>query len=88
MLRIPKTEARRRFSEVITRAGYRGERVKITHYGKTLAIIVPKADLRIIEDCERKLQPRKFRTGTPNKVRGSSARPRGARRGVQNSRGG
>lgn len=88
MLRIPKTEARRRFSEVVSRAGYRGERVKITHYGKTLAAIVPKADLRMIEDCERQLQPRKSRTGTPNKVRKSSARPKGARRGVQNSGGG
>jgi antitoxin (DNA-binding transcriptional repressor) of toxin-antitoxin stability system len=49
---MAKAEARRRFSEVTTRVGRRGERVKITHYGKTLAILVSKQDLQRLNDCE------------------------------------
>lgn len=49
---MPKAEARRRFSEVTTRVGRRGERVKITHYGKTLAVLVSKHDLQRLSDCE------------------------------------
>ena len=54
---MAKAEARRRFSEVTTRVGRRGERVKITHYGKTLAILVSKQDLQKLDDCERDVQP-------------------------------
>jgi antitoxin (DNA-binding transcriptional repressor) of toxin-antitoxin stability system len=50
---MAKAEARRRFSEVTTRVGRRGERVKITHYGKTLAILVSKQDFQKLNDCER-----------------------------------
>jgi prevent-host-death family protein len=53
MLRIAKTEARRRFSEVVTLAAHKGERVKITHYGRTLAVIVPAADLDVLERHEQ-----------------------------------
>jgi prevent-host-death family protein len=49
---MAKAEARRRFSEVTTRVGRRGERVKITHYGKTLAVLVSKQDLQKLDDCE------------------------------------
>jgi prevent-host-death family protein len=49
---MAKAEARRRFSEVTTRVGRRGERVKITHYGKTLAVLVSKQDLQRLSDCE------------------------------------
>jgi prevent-host-death family protein len=49
---MAKAEARRRFSEVTTRVGRRGERVKITHYGKTLAVLVSKHDLKRLNDCE------------------------------------
>lgn len=52
MLRIAKAEARKNFSEVVTRAGRGGERVKITHYGKTLAVLVSPSDLRKLHDCE------------------------------------
>ena len=52
MLRIAKSEARKRFSEVIDKAGRRGERVKITHYGRTLAILVSRKDLEVLNDCE------------------------------------
>ena len=70
-MRIPKTDARQRFSEVMNRAGHRGERVKVTHYGRTLAAIVPKADLEKLEDCER--------AGWPQRGEGRSARAPGQR---------
>ena len=54
MIRIAKAEARRRFSEVTTRVGRRGERVKITHYGKTLAVLVSKQDFEKLGDCEQR----------------------------------
>ncbi len=53
MVRIAKSEARRRFAEVITRS-QNGERVKVTHYGKTIAVIVPTEDLERLEDCEQR----------------------------------
>jgi prevent-host-death family protein len=53
LIKMAKAEARRRFSEVTTRVGRRGERVKITHYGKTLAILVSKQDFQKLEDCDR-----------------------------------
>jgi antitoxin (DNA-binding transcriptional repressor) of toxin-antitoxin stability system len=50
---MAKAEARRRFSELTTRVGRRGERAKITHYGKTLAILVSKQDFQKLDECER-----------------------------------
>jgi antitoxin (DNA-binding transcriptional repressor) of toxin-antitoxin stability system len=54
---MPKAEARRRFSEVTTRVGRRGERGKITHYGKTLAVLVSKQDLQRLSDWESDQRP-------------------------------
>jgi antitoxin (DNA-binding transcriptional repressor) of toxin-antitoxin stability system len=56
MLRIAKAEARKRFSEVVTRAGRRGERVKITHYGRTIAILVSPRDLETLDECEQEMK--------------------------------
>lgn len=53
MIKMAKAEARRRFSELTTRVGRRGERAKITHYGKTLAILVSKQDFQKLDECER-----------------------------------
>jgi prevent-host-death family protein len=50
--RVPKAEARKRFAEIVTDAGRGGERIKITHYGKTLAVLIPKADLERLQHCE------------------------------------
>ena len=54
MIRIAKAEARKNFSDVVTRAGRRGERVKITHYGKTLAILISPRELESLDECERR----------------------------------
>ena len=53
MVRIAKSEARKYFSDVVTRAGRGGERVKITHYGKTLAVLISPKELAGLDDCER-----------------------------------
>ena len=58
MMRIAKAEARKNFSDVVTRAGRQGERVKITHYGKTLAILINPKELEGLDDCERQRQGR------------------------------
>jgi antitoxin (DNA-binding transcriptional repressor) of toxin-antitoxin stability system len=55
MIRIAKSEVRKRFAEIMTRASRDGERVKVTHYGKTIAFIVPGKDLKKLEDCEKDL---------------------------------
>jgi prevent-host-death family protein len=52
MQRVAKADARKRFADIVTGAGRRGERIKITHYGKTLAVLIPKADLQKLEECE------------------------------------
>jgi len=58
MERIAASKARKEFRSVIRRASAQGKRVKITHYGKTLAALVSPQDLAKLEDCESsKRQP-------------------------------
>ena len=49
--RIQAAKARKDFSNVVDRSS-RGERIKVTRYGRTLAAIIPKSDLEKLEDCE------------------------------------
>ena len=49
--RIAAAEARRDFSEVVQQSS-RGERIKLTRYGKTQAVLIPARDLALLEDCE------------------------------------
>lgn len=42
---IPVTEARAKFSDLINRVGYGGERVVLTRHGKPLVALLPAADL-------------------------------------------
>jgi prevent-host-death family protein len=74
---MPKAEARKRFSEVTTRVGRRGERVKITHYGKTLAVLVSKQDLQKLDDCENgHAQPARAAGGVRRAAAGTGSRRR------------
>jgi prevent-host-death family protein len=50
--RIQIAKARKDFANVVGRSS-RGERIKVTRYGHTLAAIIPKADLEKLEDCEK-----------------------------------
>jgi antitoxin (DNA-binding transcriptional repressor) of toxin-antitoxin stability system len=49
--RIATANARKGFAEIVQRSAS-GERIKLTRYGKTQAILIPKSDLALLEDCE------------------------------------
>ena len=49
--RIPAAEARKHLAEVVQQA-QNGERIKLTRYDKTVAVIIPKNDLASLEQCE------------------------------------
>jgi prevent-host-death family protein len=52
MRRIAKANARMRFAQIVNEASTAGERVKITHYGKTIAVLISKEDLQRLQDCD------------------------------------
>ena len=56
--RMPIAEARKGFASML-RNSAAGERIKLTRYNKTVAVIIPKKDLAELEDCEK----RKSRSG-------------------------
>jgi prevent-host-death family protein len=41
-----------RFAQIVTETADGGERVKITHYGKTIAVLISKEDLQRLQDCD------------------------------------
>jgi prevent-host-death family protein len=53
--RISTARARNGLAGLVRRSA-RGERIKVTRYGRTLAILIPKGDLQKLEDCERKTE--------------------------------
>jgi antitoxin (DNA-binding transcriptional repressor) of toxin-antitoxin stability system len=50
--RIATAGARKNFASIVRRSAA-GERIKLTRYNKTVAIVIPKADLALLEDCEK-----------------------------------
>lgn len=50
--RLPTAAARKSFATVL-RDSAAGERIKLTRYNKTVAVIIPKKDLTDLEDCEK-----------------------------------
>lgn len=50
-VRVPTSEAREDLAQVVRRTA-RGERIKLTRYGKTQAVLIPKRDLEALENCE------------------------------------
>jgi prevent-host-death family protein len=57
-VRLPTAQARGDFAKVVRRTA-RGERIKLTRYGKTQAVLIPKHDLEALEDCEKDTAARK-----------------------------
>ena len=51
--RIPAASARKDLAKVL-KTSSRGERIKLTRYNKTIAVLISKNDLSRLEDCERK----------------------------------
>jgi antitoxin (DNA-binding transcriptional repressor) of toxin-antitoxin stability system len=50
--RLPTAAARKSFATVL-RDSAAGERIKLTRYNKTVAVIIPKKDLTDLEECEK-----------------------------------
>ena len=50
--RLPTAVARKDFANVL-RDSAAGERIKLTRYNKTVAVIIPKKDLADLEDCQK-----------------------------------
>ena len=52
MSRIPASEARTQFSDIVNKVAFGGERVVLQRHGKDVAAIVPVEDLQLIEELE------------------------------------
>jgi antitoxin (DNA-binding transcriptional repressor) of toxin-antitoxin stability system len=50
--RLPTAAARKSFATVL-RDSAAGERIKLTRYNKTIAVVIPKKDLTDLEECEK-----------------------------------
>lgn len=62
MTDVTTVEARKNLSELVNRAAYGKERVRLTRRGKTIAVLVPVEDaevLEALEDAEDSAQARK-----------------------------
>ena len=57
MRRVQAAGARKNFSSLVTKSAA-GERIKVTRYNKTVAVLIPKRDLEHLEDCEKELPAR------------------------------
>jgi prevent-host-death family protein len=63
MRRIQAAGARKHFSSLVDRS-QAGERIKVTRYNKTAAILVSKRDLERLEECEKSDDVAKRTRGT------------------------
>ena len=52
MRRIQAAGARKNFSSLVSRTAA-GERIKLTRYNKTAAVLISKRDLERLQDCEK-----------------------------------
>ena len=52
MRRIQAAGARKNFSSLVSRSAA-GERIKLTRYNKTAAVLISKRDLERLQDCEK-----------------------------------
>jgi prevent-host-death family protein len=50
---IPVTQAREELADLINRVAYGRERIVLTRHSRPVAVIVPPADLAVIEERER-----------------------------------
>jgi prevent-host-death family protein len=73
--------ARSRFSEVVTEAAYGAQRVVLTRHGKSVAAVVPIADLELLQGLERIIDVEKARKAlTEAAAHGGSETPEGQAR--------
>jgi prevent-host-death family protein len=69
--RIAAADARKEFANVVRRSA-KGERIKLTRYDKTVAVLIPTRDLARLEECEEEPPPR----GQDGRERGHGTRRR------------
>ncbi len=55
MSRIPASEARMQFADIVNKVAFGGERIVLHRHGKDVAAIVPVEDLRLIEELENRM---------------------------------
>ena len=55
MTRIPASEARLQFAEVVNKVAFGGERILLHRHGKDVAAIVPVEDLQLLESLEERM---------------------------------
>ncbi len=55
MSRIPASEARLQFAEVVNKVAFGGERIVLHRHGKDVAAIVPVEDLHLLEAMEKRM---------------------------------
>ena len=68
MTRIPTSEARLQFAEVVNKVAFGGERIRLQRHGKDVAAVVPIEDLRLIEDLENRIDLDKARAALAEKA--------------------
>jgi prevent-host-death family protein len=71
-------EARKDFAALL-RSSASGERIKLTRYNKTVAVLIPKHDLDELENCQaaklRNGEPKAHKTHRkPPRIRGEKVR--------------
>ena len=71
--RIPTAAARKEFATVL-RESARGERIKLTRYDKTVAVVVSKDDFAKLEDCEASPPVGRARTAPSRRKQGKRRR--------------
>ena len=52
---IPITEVREKLAEIAGRVQFAGERIAMQKHGKTVAVLVPPSDLKVLEALEDQL---------------------------------
>ena len=70
--------ARKNFASLVRRSAA-GERIKLTRYNKTVAIMIPKKDLETLVDCETKLEAEQPEAEQPDAEQPTAKRTAAAR---------
>jgi prevent-host-death family protein len=65
---VSVSEARQDFAELVNRAAYRGERLRVSRHGRAVAAIVPIEDLDLLERLEDEIDLRAAREALADPV--------------------
>jgi antitoxin (DNA-binding transcriptional repressor) of toxin-antitoxin stability system len=55
MTELPVTQARKQWSDLLNQVAFKGERVLLRRNGKTIAALVPPADVDVLEALEDRI---------------------------------